>query len=439
MPASARLLFLLGVSLSAADRTVPPVIELARTGPPEFFADAVVRIIQSGKIPQRDTQVELLEQAFAIANSAREPIRLIAIPGTPPDTREIYRGKAGDLALDRLSLQSRIVRELVTLDRVMARALFDAMTRPKLAPRPCSDPLIADASPYYDAAAAIAQSAFTEKEKQTEAHVQFLTALLAGAQSPNEIAAWTRAVQSVALLPAQWRLLVAALAAKLDASPLDYRPFVMSLDSLAAEIRNIEAIAGTNELSQPFRKYVVTQLKAARCSPDLALDPVSWLDPPVSEDESKPSSRKESFESAQKYFESADSKQLGDSLNALRTAVDDRRARFSDVLRDFNGWRPDGSNVDVFHQKATVLRALLEMTPPGEDRERVLNLALSFLRSSAVERESPAQWLWEARTIVELANADASKLVAAFPASGNVSLSLYAQLGYFGVSSGTSK
>src|SRR5258706_7671211 len=163
------ILICLGTAF-AGDRSVPPIVELARGAPAEFFADAVVRVIQAGKIPQRDAQVELLEEAFSVAAGAKEPLRLIGLPGTPPDTREIYRSLAAGSGLDALSLQARIVKELLTLDRAKARELFERMPRPKLDPRPCADPLIANVSAYYDAAAAIAQSAFTDREKESELH-----------------------------------------------------------------------------------------------------------------------------------------------------------------------------------------------------------------------------------------------------------------------------
>ena len=439
-------ILILASALWAGDRPVPPIVELARAAPPEFFANAILRLVQTGKIPQREQQVELLEEAFSVAAGAKVPFRLTGLPGTPPDTREIYRSKSGELGLDTLSLQSGIVRELVTLDRAKARELFERMPRPKLEPRPCADPLIADVSAYYETAAIIAQSTFTNREKESELHVQFLAAQLAGAQSPDELAAYARAIQSVGLSTPEWRLLLAGIAAKLQSIPTDYRPFAMSLDALQSELANLIESGrangiGVDEVVQSFRKYLVKQLTAARCGPDLAigLEQVTWLQPSLTEDESKPAKRKENFKVAQTYFESEDSKQIGSALNSLRSAGDDWKHAFSDFLRDFAAWRPDGSDLDAFHQKATVLRALLEIAPRGEDRDRVLNLCVTFLQSSPAERQSPAEWLWEAKTLAELANLDTSKLVSQFRTSQSLSLSLYATLNYFGASSGTSK
>src|SRR5579872_6424604 len=143
-----------------------PLIETARAAPPELFADTVGRLIESGRIPGKDLEIQLLDEAFHAAAGAKEPVRLIAIPSTPPDTRAIYRSKAGELHLDALSLQSRILKDLLAIDHAKARELFDQLAHPPQDPRTCEDPLLPDSSPYFEIAGAIAQSAFTAPEKE---------------------------------------------------------------------------------------------------------------------------------------------------------------------------------------------------------------------------------------------------------------------------------
>jgi hypothetical protein len=54
---------------------------------------------------------------------------------------------------------------------------------------------------------------------------------------------------------------------------------------------------------------------------------------------------------------------------------------------------------------------------------------VTFLRSSDIERQSPAEWLWQVKKLEELATVDAPKMLQAFRASGDVGLVLYATLG----------
>jgi hypothetical protein len=175
---------------------VRATVDLARAAAPEIFADTLARLVESGKIPERELQVELLEDAFQAAGSAKEPVQLIALPPTPLGTREIYRSEAGELHLDAISLQARILRILLTIDPAQARKLFEYIEHPALDPRPCEDALVADIAPYYEIAAAIAQSAFTADQKAHDEHLEFLAALLKGARSPNELAAFANVVDA---------------------------------------------------------------------------------------------------------------------------------------------------------------------------------------------------------------------------------------------------
>ncbi len=423
-------LVLISAVAFAGERPDPPIVELARSAPPELFADAIIRAVQSGKIADRDRQIELLNDAFSAAARAKETIRLVAIPGTPPDTREIYRSKAGDLGLDALTLQSRIVQSMARLDPVRARELFNGIARPKLDPRPCVDPLIADASAYYDAAAAIAQYGFTAREKETDLHIEFLNALLVTARSPNEIAAFAHALQFMALSTEQSKYLLSSIDVKMELAPPDYRPFAMSLDTLQAELWKLVEInrSAREQTIRSFRAYIENQLKAERCLPELSLglDQISWLQPPVAVDELRSAQLYETFR-PHKYFEDDDSKRIGEALNRLRA----KPAAISDFLRDFDAWKPAGSDVDIFHQRATVLRALLEIVPRGDERNRVIAIAAALL-TGGMERAYPAEWMWETQATIDAASADRAALLEALKSSVSAQL-------YFGISSGTSK
>jgi hypothetical protein len=411
--------------------SVRPIVELARAAPPELFADTIVRLVQSGRIPQRELQITLLEEAFSVAGGAAEPVRLVAIPPTPPDTRALYRGRAGDLRLDALSLRSRILQELLTVDRVSARDRFPQIPHPVLDPRPCEDPLVADISSYYEIGAAIAQSSFTAAEKEKGLHVQFLAAMLSGAKSPGEIEPFARVIQSVSFQPHEWDLLLATLASRLETIGPDYRAFAVTLTPLQGEMSALVALGGGNDgLVRAFRKFVTTQLKAERCAPDFgpSMEEIATV-PPLSGDEMKPSKRGDSFR-ADAYFQTEDSKQIGDSLNRLRSGQGTVepgawKNALSDFLRDFKAWRPPGSDVDVFHQRMTVLGSVLQILPPGEDRDRMISLCVMYLASD-VERQNAAEWLWQVKTLMRDASGDAPKMLQQFRASNDVGLALYA-------------
>ena len=106
---------------------IRPLVELARATAPEIFANTIVDLVEKGTIPDRELRSDLLEEAFALAQEAKEPYRVMAIPATPQDTRALHRSKAVELKLDALSLESRMLKEMIRIDRVKARAMFDAV------------------------------------------------------------------------------------------------------------------------------------------------------------------------------------------------------------------------------------------------------------------------------------------------------------------------
>jgi hypothetical protein len=425
---------------------VQSIVDLARATAPEIFADTIVKLVESGKIPQRELQIELLEDAFQAAGSAIEPVRLIAIPGTPPDTREIYRSKAGELGLDAISLQARILKNLLTVDRGKAREVFEQVAHPALDPRPCADALVADVAPYYEIAGAIAQTAFTAEEKEHGVHVQFLVGLLSAAKSPGELAAFSHAIENITFTPAQWQVLLAVLSEKLEKIGADYRSFAVSFNAMQGAVSRLAEFGRANQVNVDgligsFRKYLVAQMTAPRCQPDIpiAIGEMNWFQPSLSSDEMKPSERRGSVKTLA-YFGSGDSKEMGERLKTItlqpngnevfdsllskqtfvRAVVDPDV--LSDFLLTFAVWNPSGSDGDVLHQRATVLKVLFATNLSNEDHDRIVRSSVQLLATSGAQRQSPAEWMWQVKSLSGAIGASVTDL---FRASGNPGLLVY--------------
>jgi hypothetical protein len=425
---------------------VQSIVDLARGTAPEIFADTLIKLVESGKIPQRELQVELLEDAFQAAGSATERVRLIAIPGTPPDTREIYRSKAGELGLDAISLQTRVLKNLLTVDRAKARELFDQMAHPVLEPRPCEDALVADIAPYYSIAAEIAQSAFTAEEKEHDAQVQFLVGLVSAAKSPGELAAFANAIENVTFTPAQWRVVLAVLAEKLEKIGADYRSFAVSFNPMQGAVSRLVEFGRANRVNVDgligsFRKYLIAQMTAPRCQPDIpiAIGEMDWFRPSLTDAEMKPSERRGSVKT-QAYFDSGDSKEMGERLKTItlqpngNEVFDSLLTRqtfvrafvdpdvLSDFLLAFALWNPSGADVDVLHKRATVIKVLLATNLSDDDHDRIVRLGVELLATSGAQRQNPAEWMWQVKSVAGSIAAGATDL---FRASGNPGLLVY--------------
>jgi hypothetical protein len=455
------LLLCSGLAFSAEDQTraskLPPLpkaietqLAIARSAPPEIFAGFLVRLVEGGKIPSLEWQKVLLQDAFTAAQQAHEPVRLIPVTGLPTDTRASFRGRASDLQLDALSLEARVVRVLLTVDRASARLMFQSIPRVRGDAQACEDPLVTDASAYYEASGAVAQSAFTAEEKRQSAHVQFLIGVLSGVTTPAELAGMAHALASVELQRPEFEIVASALEAKLDALPVNYRSFALKIEDLADGLDFFAARAraqgvSTSGLGAAFRRFVVAQMKGPRCEEDLnqatnfaGTMPVKYLGElaPLTREEMKPSKRGPKFE-AKSYFDADRSKDLADSLNRLRFPAEGQpfseeqrstgtwKVMFADFLRDFQSWSPSGADIDVLHQRLTVLRWALELTPPGEDRIRVLRMCVSALQAGGADRQSPAEWFWQAKSIWSAAGVDQQKVADAYSASGIPGLQVF--------------
>jgi hypothetical protein len=442
------------VALSGADeqghRKLPPLpkdleamVNSARSAPSEIFADAIVHLVEGGKIQSVDWQKVLLQDAFTAAQQAHEPVRWIPVTGLPTDTRASFRGRASELQLDTLSLEARVLRTLLTVDRASARQMFQAISRVPLGAPACEDPLVADASTYFTVAGAVAQSAFTPEEKRLSTHAQFLVGVLAGATTPAELAGFAHALADVDLNRPEMEMVAGALEAKLDTLPVNYRSFALKIEDLAGGLDFFAARAraqgvSTTALGAAFRRFLVAQMKGPRCQEDLnqatnfvtAL-PVKYLGElaPLTKEEMNPSTRGSQFE-AKSYFDADHSKELAESLNHLRFPSEGLpfseeqrstgvwRVLFADFLRDFQSWSPSGAEIDILHQRLTVLRWLIELTPSGSDRTRVLRLCVTTLQSGGADRQSPAEWFWQAKSILSAAGADQQMVADAYRASG---------------------
>lgn len=430
------------MAICRAATDLPPAIrqsiETARAAPPEFFADTVIRMVQSGRIPQKNLQIQLLVDAFHAAGDAREPVRLNAIQATPPDTRAMYRGKAGALQLDALSLQSRSLRELLALDPQKAREFFDQIVHTPQDPRTCADALVPDLSAYYDIAGGIARVAFTKAEKEKNVHVQFFETVLSQVKSPGDLAAFAQALESVPWSPDEFELLLGSFSRTMESMDANFRGFEASIEAMQREMDALTAHASaahiaTEGLVKAYRKYMVTQLTGPRCNDNFsgAQDAMAWLGAhaaPLSPDETKPS-KTEGVVKAEPYFKTPDSEQLGNELRQLGTlsrSAPEWPNRLLDFLGHYSSWQPTGDDTDAFHQRATILRALLGVVPPGEDRDRVVAMCSTLIESSSAEHQNPAEWLWQTKTLLEAAGRDASKMLASFRESGDPALSIYA-------------
>jgi hypothetical protein len=420
---------LLAFAATIASAQTQSILELARQAPPEIFADAVIKLVERGEIPA-DRQSALLQEAFQAAKRAREPVRLRALPITGTSTRAALRDAAGALGLDALSLESRVLKIMAETDRARALELFQSIDRPALQMRPCEDPMIAEASAYYETLAMLAPG-----------QTPLLMLAVAQARAPSELASFAKMLAANKTLPNDdLRLIAGALALKLGSAAVDYRSFTMTADELRI---GLTGLAATPQLAEAVRKFTTEQMSWPRCDEEFGNAKwfVEWFNKefrgavdqkkpdPIREEETRPTKFLGMFKT-ERYFESGEAKQISDDFGKLRPAAGkpEWREKLAEFLREVSAWKPQGADIDAFHQKMTVLHGLFQLIPPGEDRDTLITRSVEYLKSSGMEREYPAEWLLQVKSFASSAAGDRSKLLAAFQKSDDAGLAVFAAL-----------
>lgn len=399
------------------------IVDLAHSAPPEFASDALLRVVESGKISDRSTRLHLTEQAFQLAASATFPVRMRGVPGSTTDTRSGNLSQTYDLKLDTLSLESRAVRDLLPLDAAKARELFQNIPRPPLTSLTCDDALVYDVSDYYQTLGAVTNAAFTQKERDKEEHVNFLLDNLGQATSPVQLAPLARVIQAANVTPAQRDILWNRFNGLLEGVQADDRSFSASLGDLSQLV--------TPEMQGSFEKY---RQKSTACKDDLGASVL------INGDAQPPKAG--STPKIERYWQSTEAQRLLMGANKLRFGSDgkplsdaDRSTRewqqLTDFLSELADWTPaqEKSEADFYHQKCVVFAALIELIPPGAQRDKTLQAYVDFISNSNLQQQSPVEWFMQAHSMLERVRStntgEPAKLLDAFQSSGNAVLALY--------------
>jgi hypothetical protein len=403
------------------------IVDLAHATPPEFAADALLRVVESGKIGDPESRRDLLTQAFRLAASAKFTVRMRALPGAMIDTRSGYLSQAYDLKLDALSLQSRAAMDMLATDKPNARELFQEIPRPALTPLTCDDPLVYDLSDFYLALGAMVNSAFTEKERAKQEHLTFLLDYLGQTTSAAQLAPLARVLKNAAVTPEQRDLLWTRYNGLLENMPADARSCSAAVADISREI--------VPEMEASFEKF---RQRSARCTDDSATSVTLELKAGPAPAGSTPH--------VQRYWESAEAKRVlegakklrdhpgGNLLSDAERSTREWQQQITDYLNELAAWVPsqEKSEADYFHQKCVVYQALLQMIPPGPRRDQILETFMSFVGNSNLQQESPVEWFKHVQSMLnrvrDTNSVEAGKVLEALGASGNPVLALYAAL-----------
>jgi hypothetical protein len=423
-------------SLAITERAseIENLLSRARLLPAEFAIDILMRVEKSKRVDKR-WKKEILEEAFTLTTTVQNDLREkgIPFPSTSPDTRAGYRSLAFSLRLDSLSLRSRIIDEMLSIDQGVALRMLNEIP-PKLPfkTRSCSTRTEYEVSDFYRLLGKIARTVYDEKQILQGERVQFLLPYVESLTSPTQIDPLINLLMSVDLRRKESFIISQSFENALKKITADDRSFSAALIGNKSTrsifgLVNMYRKTGVPyaQILNNYRAYLVRHLQAVRCEDNVKLlkqqiKEINYYYPDngLSIDESTPSEVEQPATLSKPYFESAQSKALLAELRDLRGYDDDDpgtrephtsaswQEKMLDYLRRLEAW--EGSNEsdeeDYFHQKCIFYKMLLLIAPAGTQSDQVLLSYLKLLSDPTAISESRVEWLWHVNELITSMN-----------------------------------
>jgi hypothetical protein len=452
---------------------IESLVDQARVAPPEFAAAALIRIAQSSKVA-KDTEWKcaLLQDAFLLASKAQQPLIRRGLPASLVDTDSGYLARAFDLKLDALSMQCRIIKEILPVNRQMAREMFELMARPVIRPLSCKDPLVFDVAEYFETLQQVAQRGFTPEQMRRGEHIQLVTDRIRESTSSLQVGPAARMI--VALKPdsSQLGLLVDAFVTSLEKVSDADRAFSFAISSAS---RDIWALVKSCEeqdslqaaLLAAYRRFLVRHSSGKRCGDNVGRKNPAVAEPahisgfnraflaaapphsraaqiePISPDEIASATIDRRYET-RPYWETPQAKQLLIGIKRLRFGSGNKELTLaerseSSWQQELNGFlsrlldwdiNHEGSEADYFHQRCVLFSGLIELLPAGPARESMVKEFTVFLSSSPMQNDSRIEWFMHVDSLLKRVDRDERiKVLGWLRDSNSVVLALQANLG----------
>gem|GEM_PF-2541047 len=426
-----------------ANRTNPEV-DAALSAPPELGADLLITIAQGSHLSKKN-RIEILVRAFDLAGSAKYALR------RTPATAAAYNtdSDAGTISaalrpgLDRLSLQSRVIKELALLEPALARRLFDTSRHISIPSLTCEDALGYSLDEFYQSALAVISHTYSAKEAADGEPATLAEDLLRHAASPFQL---NGALQL--LLHDKWstdelQTLASVFAATLAQLSADDRSFTAgtNFSALQSLIRFVARLRTNNINPYPviraFREYLVRHLRASRCADTAESEEISRLVDlftqdlvskftdlsPITAEDRKPNRLIQATARVYKFWSTTESEQLLNDLRLLRFGSRDQQearkksnvkrsdglapfltaaerstvswqASFDAFMNRFYHWegRSTEPSLVQFYQKCSILEGLIAIVPDPERKQALMRDLLTYLAMTEVRQMDPPVW-----------------------------------------------
>lgn len=442
------------------------LVDQARALPAEFRADTLLRIAQSPLVREQSRKQELIEEAYWSGFHAYLPYM------EKPNSRSgpVVTNSVKTNRLEALTVQSRAVQAMLSINPAKALRLFEQITPITLAERNCSATSTPDVIDYYRTAVLVYANSFTSKQRAQGEDIALLKQTVSSVDAPAQVPPALEMLFAVKLAPPQRRDLLALLGGRLDEISRSDREYGASETALSSAMSQIDLQSSEADILVPqLRSYIVRHAGGRRCTDNMPpagrlpisaeqfnvlagkLDPNKTHYKEISPDEVKPAGDAGTYPQTS----SARSPQSEAIEDQLRWLTHGNRTRNGEVLRwtlkerSSQNWlrhfedasklvhdlkeSDEASPEAFFCEKADALNILATLVPPGPTRDKAMDDYKEFVESYFPSIQNPNLWFTMVRHMLYTARfsddaKDKAWIVNQLAKSSNPIIALYAKL-----------
>lgn len=397
----------------------------------EYAIDILLKIVRSGKLPDKQWQEKLLAESFRRLDEVQRPNKQkLALTGIPVDNRQVRLSEAFERKLDALSFRGEILRRMLKVDAKEARRLaFDTSFVPRAKTLSCEDALSDEFDPYYEVIAEIARTSFSPTEIRDQARIIALGPLIDSITTVAQITSVGKMITSVDAEKGELNQLLLAYGSairNMQPSDREFSASLWSYDWIRQFMSVLKVCEGKgiqcSFLKDSLNGFIVRNFRSERCADNLGtyreyapgllkyLNAALFSGAPLKPDDLKPSAIGDAAK-LDPYGESIGAKRLGEKYRVLRwkRAADGESERpleekfrpewmekFEELLEEIDTWNGEGekSPAAFFHQKCIYYRTLYELAPPGNLQAKTLKAFGNFALNDPIRKESRIEWFY---------------------------------------------
>jgi hypothetical protein len=426
----------------------PPTLQ------PPLASDAMIRVAAKVASPCSTLAKDLLQRAFDQADSVESQMKykLASGDGIPSDSRLYFEHQTYELQQDRLSLQSRAVLAMATIDAKLAIHLLQRIAPPRPPSVGCVNAFAPDVSIYYQALGKVLEMPRAQRARndgETQASFLQLQDAASATTSPVQLAPLIKLLEEANLSPTQLSSLLSTLAAAVESFPVDDNSFNYRGDySVVKAKAELLQLASKKQVSisaftHSFHDYLDRSLNGPHCTgnvpndlkqlvslyesfnrrgtaSDAEIEPLSLptstppIEPPPEPGEYWQSPKTEellidakhlNFDDNWQPFTDAD-RQTPEWQDRVRHLLNDVRH----LLNDMDNWGPmdEPDPAAYLHERCILFYRTLPYLPPGPLYDRITSSWMDTLAASSLQWDNPAEWNLEVSHFLRFSRKDGS-------------------------------